>query len=165
MKRVFIPDENVIITAETGEDDRGRTYSTSFELLSEINFNCHALALTGTLYGKYSSHIDELKRRKESLLPGRVMSIISNILGNPDKDNHILSEEDLESLPELIGIQGIDEGDRLLVRIAVMVQDAIIVTTDGPFIAALMGSSIARNHNITIIRPEDAIDLAGPTDI
>ncbi len=72
MKRHFVLDENIIILANKGENDRGERDATCLELLRVIETNCHALVIDmGECWERYTSQVKTLERQG-ALLVGHI---------------------------------------------------------------------------------------------
>lgn len=161
MKRHFVLDENVIVLAAKGEDVDGRPDTTCLELLRAIEKNCHALVLARLSYGRYSRQMKDLVRQRVPIEP-RVMKILKSLTANMEKDMRYILDEELPRINGLEQLPGVDPGDAEFVRAAASVAGAILVTLDGPLIAAVTANAIDREQGFVIASPADALALAGP---
>ena len=161
MKRHFVLDENIILLAEKGEDDRGNRDTTCLELIRAIAENCHALVLAEASWGRYSSQIRSIVRQRTLATP-RVLSIIKSVVADLEKDTKYVSDADLTHIAGLEQLPGVDTGDAEFVRAAASVPGAILVTTDGPLRTTVTSQGIDRDYGFNILIPSDALAMAGP---
>lgn len=163
MKRHFVLDENILVLAAKTENERGEPDPTCLELIRAIEEHCHALVLTGTSWGRYSSHMKDLGWQRTMIVPG-IMAILRSLLANAEKDIRHIPNEDLLRIEGLERLPGIDTGDSEFVRAAASVPGAILVTTDGPLTDIVIKRGIAQTYGFTIRKPADALMQAGPDE-
>jgi hypothetical protein len=161
MKQHFVLDENIIVLAQRAEDEHGRPDPTCLELLLAVESNCHAIVIGQSFWERYSGQVKRLQRQGVPLVP-RVMAIIRSLLVNQDKDARFIAEHQLVEIEDLELLPGVDVGDRDFVRAAATVLGAILVTTDGPLIAAITAHGIDMRFAYSVQSPRQALNLAGP---
>ena len=66
-KKQFILDENVIISAQTGLNDRGEPDPTCSNLVNRIISICHTIVIDVALYGKYFQQLNQHRHRPTTL--------------------------------------------------------------------------------------------------
>lgn len=144
MKNTFVLDENVILLAEIGQDERGNPDIASSKVIEDIASRCHAIALDHSILEKYL--------KKGSRAP-RVIRILMRILRDPRKLNY------LDNVNPIQHESKVPHKDLQFVRVSVQAH-AILVTTDGPLATSLKRDPMAATYNIAVLRPEEAIPHA-----
>ncbi len=148
----FILDENVVICAQTGTDDRGNPSTVCTDLVERIIDICHPIVVDDVLWEKYEQQLYSPRYQRPALGPS-IMRDLWNAYTIPDKieglGRHTLSFEGEDSIPA--GSQD----DVYLVRIAVET-GAILVTTDEALRDDLRECGIQSGHNLTVASPEEA---------
>ena len=155
-KRAFILDENVLICAQTGQNDRGEPDSTCFELLSRIIRICHSIMVDDSLWGRYLSQLNRLSNGPDTVV-NEVLPALRIAVGIADK---VRGFEVAEAAP-FTGEELIPAGSRddipVAVRLAVST-GAVLVTMDEPLREDLSSSGIQTEHNLTVVSPAEALD-------
>ena len=154
-KKQFILDENVLIFAQTGTNDRGEPDETCSNLVSSIIRICHTIVIDVALYGKYLRQLNQYRHQPTGLgtpiLP--LLSGATRVTGKYDRF-------DRDSAPPFEGEEAIPQGSQddvpVSVRLAVET-GATLVTTDGPLREHLESSGIQTRYNLEIVSPEDAL--------
>ena len=154
-KQRFILDENVIICAQTGYNDRQELDPTCSLLVTEIIRICHTLVIDVPLWGIY---LDRLNRRRN-----QPTSVGSNLLPVLADAIHITGKYDSFergaappfAREELIP-QGSQDDVAVTVRLAVAT-GAVLVTADQPLRQDLFSSGIQDKYGLVIMDPEEAL--------
>ena len=148
----FILDENVVILAQQGKDDRGDDSLVCYDLVRDIIDICHILVADDILWDKY---IDQLRRsRYQDPHGGPVMlRLLFNALSIPNKIERLA-----DNAPVFSGEEAIPAGsqdDKYLVQLCVET-GAILVTTDEALRDDLQECGVQETHHLTVVSPEDA---------
>lgn len=158
MKHHFVLDENIIICAQTGCDDRDCADPTCLDLIMEANRNCHALVLTSRIWQRYSTQIRTLQQQGVPLEPVRVIAILVSMMANTEKDTRFLPEDDLKDVQGLVPV--VKPDDHVFVRTAASVAGSILATTDGPLRIALASGHIDQDYGFLVHTPGEALEKA-----
>ena len=154
-KKQFILDENVLISAQTGFNDRDEPDPTCSNLVHSIIRICHTIVIDLALYGKYQHQLNQRRHRPTNLgtpmLP--VLLSATRVIGKYDGF-------DRASAPPFEGEETIPQGSQddvpVSVRLAVQTR-ATMVTTDGPLREHLASSGIQARYGLNVVSPEDAL--------
>ena len=150
----FILDENVVICAQTGTDDRGNPSTLCTDLVERIIDICHPIVVDDTLWEKYEQQLYSPRYQHPALGPS-IMRDLWNAYTIPDKidglGRHAESFQGEDSIPA--GSQD----DVYLVRIAVET-GAILVTTDEALCDDLRDCGVQEAHDLAVISPEEALN-------
>jgi len=151
----FILDENVIISAQTGRNDRGSPDLTCVSLLVGIVEGPHSLAVTRDIWGSYSRQVG-LIPASQAVEGIGVMAVLRELFSDSERGSQFKSPP--PELPELVGFQGIDEGDRAFVELAVDQDDGItLVTTDTKLMAAVNSLGLPGRYRFSVQSPQDVL--------
>lgn len=150
MKCTFVLDENVIICACTGKNERGENDNRAAELLVRIADNCHSISVSPWLIEAYWK---KLSLREQSPGFDLVLRHLRLMMYDPVKSRHV------STAPEIQGEEALHQDDLPLVRLAASNQ-AIFVTTDDRLRAQLSQSGIPESYSFTVVRPEEALSFA-----
>ena len=149
----FILDENVIILAQLGIDDRGHPSTTCFDLLAEIVRICHPILVDDVLWARYLHQLNQPEHQGPGTDP-QFRFVLRNALRIPDKisgHGHTappFTEED--------HIPAGSQDDAYIVRLAVET-GAVLVTTDEALRSDLRESSIQSTRALTVVSPQEAL--------
>lgn len=159
----FILDENIIICAQTGKNERGEDDPAALDLLTHILEHGHRLAYTFEVWAKYSSQLKRLSS-VSGVMQGTgtsVMRLLRDILVDDERNPQL--EQAAPKLQELDRLMGVDEGDRVFVELAASIDaNVCLVTTDRPLIEALANIRLPERYGFVVDRPEVSISRAGP---
>ena len=154
MTQPFILDENVVILAQKGENDRGETDLTCLVLLTNIVRICHTLVLDNALWRKYESQLSTLTPTQPQI-GGRVLSTVANAFRTDGKVD--FRSSDAPPFPEEETIPSGSQDDVPLVRLAVETR-ATLVTTDAPLKADLNSCGVAEAYSLQLLSPREALE-------
>lgn len=146
MSRIFVLDENSMIIAVTGKDERGNKNYASLMLVLEIINNGHTLAVNEKIKRKYSKKYKELEYVIHSDI---IRSAICDLFFNKSRMKDFFGIE--------TNLEKIKECDRPFVAVARHAK-AILVTTDGKLDTALQ--EIGIKQEVELMRPEQANSIA-----
>ncbi len=149
----FILDENVVILAQQGRDDRGNLNADCADLIQQIIKICHTIVVDDELWNKFDRQLNEVRYQPAGQGPV-LLRVLWNALTIPDKIDglgHTAPPFDDEG-----SIPPGSADDTYLVRLAVET-GAILVTTDRPLRHDLETSSIQSTHRLTVVSPEEAL--------
>ena len=157
-KKTFILDENVLIFAQRGENERGEPDATCAALVNGIVAICHTIAVDNTLFGKYLSQLNRHVNSNAGLGSGmlRVLMNAVQISGKIDDPGR----EPAPSFPEEHLIPQGSHDDAPLVRLAVATR-AALVTADNPLKADLESSGIRARYSFQVVTPGEALASLG----
>lgn len=156
MKRHYVLDENVLISAQTGIDAYGQPSPTCLLLLLAIEANCHSLILTSGIWRQYSVQIERIRRAGLPLVP-RIMAIFKSLVANSDKDCRWISDKELSRQRSSISLDCVKPDDQEFVLAAASVNGSILVTSDGPLLTCLEEGGVPSAASFTVRRPERAL--------
>ena len=151
----FILDENVVILAQQGLDERGNLSPVCAELVQQIIKICHTIVVDDVLWGKF----DEQLNRPGYQLPqaGPVLfRVLCNALATASKVDGLGHTASSFSEEGSIPPGSID--DAYIVRLVVE-SGAILVTTDGALRDDLRESGILDIYGLTVVSPDDALEM------
>jgi predicted nucleic acid-binding protein len=152
VKRMFVIDEDVFISAWTAEDDRGKLYWAPAQLMMNISANCHKVVLFSELQRKYFSHVEYLKRAGRTALLN-IPVLLNQLMRNSEKITY---------LPEIIGVDlpaCVKPDDAMIVRASIQT-GAVLVTDDGPLLDCIHNNGLSTKFNLQAVRPRQAIQYS-----
>ncbi len=162
MKHTFVLNENIAITVSTLRNERGELDRTSAELVNAIVANCHRIAWSPTIYGRWSRQVQTLQNQGGAIAPS-FMVLFSQAQFVDGKcpwpktgDPPPLSEEDSWSTKL--------HDDRDFLRLAAYFPSSFLVTTDAPLRNDVEHLGLDKTHSFRVLSPEDAIPLARQDD-
>lgn len=153
MTRRFVLDENVVILAQTGMDDRGHPDPTCHDLVIGIIDICHSIIADDELWLQYQQQLYGRANQRLNIGPDIMIALL----------DAMTRAHKLERLPhnappfegeDSIPVGSLD--DKFLVRLAVQTS-SILVTTDGPLRDGLRDSGIQGTYNLTVVSPMEAL--------
>lgn len=149
MTQRFILDENVLILAESGENDQGVKDLACLNLFTSIITICHSLVIDNTLWGKYQSQLSSM-----SIIGDRTGSQVLAVLNNAIRVSGKLDfGPDAPAFPEEQRIPQGSQDDVPLVRLAVESM-ATLVTTDMPLIEDLNACGVQEKYGLQVLLPD-----------
>ena len=156
-KKQFILDENVIISAQTGLNDRGEPDATCSNLVNNIIRICHTIVIDVALYGKYLQQLNHHRHR-----PTTFGTPIQPVLSSATRVTGKYDRFDRASAPPFEGEETIPQGSqddvRVSVRLAVQTK-ATLVTRDGPLQEHLATSDLEMLRALHVVTPQEALEL------
>ena len=156
-KKQFILDENVLISAQTGYNDREKPDPTCSNLVNSIISICHTIVIDVALYARYLHQLNQQRHQPTNfgarLLPVLVSAI--RIDGKYDRFDRASASpfEGEESIP-----QGSQDDVPVSVRLAVQTR-ATLVTTDEALREHLASSGIQAKFGLLVVSPQEALGL------
>jgi len=160
VKRYFVVDEGVLILAQKGENPHGEPDATCLEFVRRAESNCHSVLISPAVFARYSRQIDALRSQRVPFGPFSVMKLLAQFLANSVKDCRIIADDDCVEVEGLVGLAGVDDGDREFVRLAASVEGAVLATADTPLINALTTSGIDARYRLVVMTPHQTVDAA-----
>ncbi|MDA1347586.1 MAG: hypothetical protein O3A47_01780 [Chloroflexi bacterium] len=152
MTERFILDENVVILAQKGENERGERDSTCLNLLASIIRICHTLVVDGGLWAKYQSQLSSLGREPQT--GTLVLAVLRNAFRREGKVDY---RPETNSFPEEADIPAGSRDDLAIVRLAVETK-AALVTTDAPLREVLRSSGVTGTYSLRVLSPAEALE-------
>ncbi len=156
-KKEFILDENVLISAQTGLNDREQPDPTCTNLVNNIIRICHTIVIDTSLFNIYRSQLNR-NRNRPTIYGAALMPVLMRAIQIPGKYDRF----DRASAPPFDGEEGIPQGsqDDVQVSVRLAVQTgAILVTTDGPLKKHLETSQLEVLRALTVVTPLEALGL------
>ena len=153
MTQRFILDENIVILAQTGTDDRENPDSVCHDLVTGIIDICHSIVADDVLWERYQRQLYNRTHQRLNIGPD-IMMTLSLAMTREDKVERLPHDA-----PPFEGEESIPAGsqdDTFLVRLAVET-GAVLVTTDEALRDGLQDSGIQQSHDLTILSPGDAL--------
>ena len=154
-KQRFILDENVIICAQTGYNDRHEPDATCSILVTEIIRICHTLVIDVPLWDLY---LDRLNRRRNQ--PTSVGSNLLPVLANAIQITGKYDSFERGAAPPFAREELIPQGsqDDLSVTVRLAVDTgAALITMDQPLRQGLRSSGIQDRYQLIVLSPEEAL--------
>ena len=151
----FILDENVVILAQQGLDERGNLSLVCADLVQRIIEICHTIVVDDILWDKF----DEQLNRPGYQLPqaGPVLfRVLCNALATVNKVDGL--GHTAPSFNEEGAIPPGSTDDTYIVRLAVEF-GATLVTTDGALRDDLRESGIQETYGLTVLSPEQVLEM------
>lgn len=156
-KKQFILDENVLISAQTGYNDREEPDPTCSNLVNSIIRICHTIVIDVALYGKYQHQLNQ-QRHQPTNFGSRMLPVLVSATRISGKYDGF----DKPSAPPFDGEETIPQGSqddvRVSVRLAVQTK-ATLVTTDGPLREHLATSPLEVLRGLHVVSPLEALGL------
>ena len=154
MTQQFILDENIVILAQKGENDKGERDPTCLQLFTQIIRICHIIVLDPNLRERYLQQLN-LPRHHDPRSGFRLVPILINAERREGKvDNR-------PSNPAAFAEEGdIPQGsqdDVEIVRLAVET-GATLVTTDGKLRDDLNSCGVGERYSLQVLSPEEALE-------
>ncbi len=124
----FILDENVVILAQQGLDERGNLNPVCAELIQQIIEICHTIVVDDVLWDKFDEQLNRAGHQQPQA--GSVLfRVLCNALATANKMDGL--GHTAPSFNEEGSIPPGSIDDTYIVRLAVE-SEAVLVTTDGP---------------------------------
>lgn len=156
-KKQFILDENVLILAQTGTNDRGEPDATCSNLVNSIIRICHTIVIDVALYGLYLHQLNQRRHQPSSIGTPMLPVLVSATRVGGKYDGFARPSaspfEGEETIP-----QGSQDDVPVSVRLAVET-GATLITTDRPLREHLLSSDIQTRYNLDVVSPQEALDL------
>ncbi len=156
-KKQFILDENVLISAQTGYNDRKEPDPTCSNLVNSIIRICHTIVIDVALYGKYHHQLNQ-RRHQPTNFGSRMLPVLVSAIRIDGKYDRF----DRASAPPFDGEETIPQGSQddvpVSVRLAVQT-GATLVTTDGPLREHLAMSSLEVLRGLNVVTPQEALGI------
>ena len=156
----FILDENIMILAQSGVDDRGGLSPVCSALVEAIIEICHTIVVDDVLWDKYNDQLYRPAYHHSELGP-YMMGTLWNALMRPNKIDGLGRIS-----PSFIDESSIPSGSRddtYIVRLAVET-GATLVTTDTPLRDDLESSGIRARYDLEVVTPEEALAALAPSE-
>ncbi len=151
----FILDENVVILAQQGLDERGNPSPVCAELVRRIIEICHTIVVDDVLWDKFDGQLNRPGYQLPQAGPN-LLRVLWNALTIVNKIDGLGSTAPPFGEEGLIPSGSID--DTYIVRLAVEF-GAIFVTTDGPIRDDLRDSGIRDAYGLTVVSPDEALGI------
>ena len=150
----FILDENVVICAQMGVDEKGNASPVCADLLERIIEICHTIVVDDVLWKKYE---EQLYRRGHG--PPELGTYLMRVLWNAVvTDGKVVGfGREAPSFADEMSIPPGSRDDAFIVRLAVET-GAILVTADEPLRDDLQISGIESRHGLTVFSPDEALE-------
>ena len=151
----FILDENVVILAQQGIDERENPSPVCAELVQRIIEICHTIVVDDVLWDKFDNQLRRPGHQHPQAGPYllRVLWNALTIVKKVDGLGHTAS-----SFVEELSIPPGSADDTYIVRLAVE-SGAVLVTTDGPLRDDLRESGIQGAYGLTVVSPDEALGM------
>ena len=156
-KLAFILDENVLIAAQTGYNERGEPDPASFVLITNIIAICHSIVVDIDLWNRYQRLLAQPIH--QPIHAGQqLVRLLNEAVKITDKIRG-LEQVQAPAFPEESSIPAGSQDDvRVTVRLAVQTR-ATLVTSDGPLRADLLTSEVTNTYGLTVVTPTEALDI------
>ena len=152
MTQRCILDENVVILAQRGQNERGERDLTCQELITRIIRICHSIVFDPILREKYLRQLNRI-RTGETQDDFRVLSTIVNASRVEGK---VIMRPVASPFAEEVSIPQGSQDDVELVRLAVETR-AILVTADSPLRNDLNSCGVQEAYDLQILSPDEAL--------
>ena len=156
-KKHFILDENVLIFAQTGTNDKGEPDATCSNLVNDIIRICHTIVIDVALYGLYQHQLNQQRHQPTSIGTPMLPVLVSATRVDGKYDGFARPSaspfEGEETIP-----QGSQDDVPVSVRLAVQT-GATLVTTDGPLREHLAISNLEVLRDLRVVNPQEALGL------
>ena len=149
MKRVFLLDENILILAIKGEDDRGNKDPSAAKLVRLVAQNCHRIALSREVSRRYRRHLKAFEATPFYAQP--MLRFWAQLLVRNDKV--CLQHDPLPVIPPEVVIPLDDHP----IVICALAANALLVTTDGRLKGAIEACPAL---GLSVLSPVEALALA-----
>ena len=157
LKKQFILDENVLISAQTGLNDREQPDPTCTNLVNNIIRICHTIVIDTSLFNRYRRQLNR-SRNRPTIYGAAMMPVLMRAIQVPGKYDRF----DRASAPPFEGEKTIPQGSQddvpVSVRLAVQT-GATLVTTDGPLREHLAMSHFEFLRELHVVTPQEALSL------
>lgn len=153
MTQRFILDENIVIFAQLGTDDKGQPDITCLELITRIIRICHTLVADPSLWGKYHSQLNR-PRHNEPQIDFRLLRVLREASQRVGKIE--VRHNNAPPFPEETSIPPGSQDDVEIVRLTVETRDAL-VTTDTPLRSDLNDCGVQEAYHLHILSPAEAL--------
>ena len=151
----FILDENVVILAQQGLDERGNPNPVCAELVQQIIEICHTIVVDDVLWDKFDGQLNRPGHQLPQVGPV-LFRVLCNALATADKVDGL--GHTAPSFNEEGSIPPGSTDDTYIVRLAVE-SGAILVTADGDLRDDLRESGIQDTYGLTVVLPEEALEM------
>ena len=151
----FILDENVVILAQQGLDERGNPSPVCADLVQQIIEICHTIVVDDVLWDKFDEQLNRPGHQLAQAGPV-LLRVLCNALATADKVDglgHTASSFNEEGAMPRGSID-----DTYIVRLAVE-SGATLVPTDGPLRDDLRDSGIQDRYGLTVVSPDEALEM------
>ena len=156
-KKRFILDENVLIFAQTGLNERNEPDPTCSNLVNNIIKICHTIVIDVALYGLYLHQLNQRRHQPTSIGTPMLPVLVSATRVGGKYDGFARPRaspfEGEETIP-----QGSQDDVRVSVRLAVE-SGATLVTADSPLREHLATSSLEFLRTLHVVTPQEALGL------
>ena len=153
MTQRFILDENIVILAQTGRNERGQHDLTCLRLVTAIIRICHTLVTDASLRQKYFRQLN--RTHSPGSQPGSLLQrILADAAQRPGK---LEIGPRAAPFPEEGEIPAGSQDDVELVRLAVETR-AIVVTTDAALREDLNACGVAETYRLRLLSPSEALE-------
>ncbi len=153
MTQRFILDENVVICAQLGQNERGEKDSTCLELVTRIIRICHTIVADDNLWSKYFSQLNR-PRHNDPSLGFRLLRVLREASQREGKVD--IRQNNAVPFPEETSIPAGSQDDVPIVRLAVETSGTL-VTTDTPLRNELNSCGVQEIYNLQIVSPAEAL--------
>ena len=149
----FILDENVVILAQQGLDEKGAPSPVCGELVQQIIEICHTIVVDDLLWDRFDNQLRRPGHQHPQAGPYllRVLWNALTIVNKVDGLGHTAPSFDEEG-----SIPPGSTDDTYIVRLAVE-SGAILVTTDRALRDDLRESGIQGTYGLTVVSPDEAL--------
>ena len=156
-KLAFILDENVLIAAQTGYNERDEPDPTSFVLITDIIAICHSIVVDIDLWNRYQRLMAQPIH--QPIHAGQqLIRLLNGAVQITDKFRGF-EQAQAPAFPEESSIPAGSQDDvPVTVRLAVNT-GAILVTSDEPLRAHLLSSGVTNIYGLTVVTPTEALDI------
>ncbi|MCI0440894.1 MAG: hypothetical protein L0177_17445 [Chloroflexi bacterium] len=154
MTQRYILDENVVILAQRGQNERGEQDYACRELITRIIRICHSIVFDPILREKYLRQVNRI-RTGETQDDFRVLSTIVNASRVEGK---VIMRPVALPFPEETAIPQGSQDDRYIVRLAVETR-AILVTTDAALKDDLNSCGVQEAYSLQLLSPDEALKV------
>ena len=153
MTQRFILDENIVIYAQLGQNERGDKDTTCAELIGQIIRICHTIVADPNLWNKYQSQLNRPRHNEP-----QIGSVLLRVLRNASqRDGKLdIKHNDAPSFPEEANIPQGSQDDVHIVRLVVET-GATLVTTDDALKNELNSCGVQETYNLQILSPAEAL--------
>ncbi len=155
MTQRFILDENIVILAQKGENERGEKDPTCARLIESIIEICHTMVFDLNLWTKHHRQLSGLRVREPQLgIP--VLALFSRARLRPGKLE--FTSRNAPEFPEEDIIPQGSQDDRDIVRLAVECR-AALVTTDAALRDDLNLCGVQEAYSLQLLSPAEALKI------
>ena len=155
MKLTFVLNENIVIAVSTLRNERGKHDSTCAELVSAIVANCHRIAWSTALYGRWSRQVQTLQYQGSAIAPS-FMALLSQAFA---VDGKVPQTGNPPSLPGEGSWSTKLQDDQDFLRLAAF-HGCFLVTADRRLKEDVTELGLDETYSFQVVSPEEAISLA-----